>query len=174
VIKPESNAEERAEKPKETPESKSNMVVRPLFNYANDVAGMVVANPAQQIDQKFSLNKPWLADTESHHFICSEMSAMIEYIEFKNDTERPKYEMSDGGIGGAQGKGKCIIYLDQGSGVHKLIVDCLYNLKVSINLFSTSLSMHTHGIWHNTIQGTFLSMNSDETVGYTYQYNKLH
>ena len=135
-------------------------------------SGMAIPN---KDPSSYPSHKRWLADSGSSYFICSEMSAMTEYQPFGGEHEHPNYETSDGSLGkGIEGRGKCVINLDMGNGItNSMIINCYYNPRLSCNIFSTSKSFKTLGIWHNAKENTLLALDNDQVIGYTYRLNDL-
>ena len=58
-----------------------------------------VFNPSQ-----YPSFKPWVNDTASSYFICSERSAMIEYHEYSPNDKAPRYETGETGTSVAYGR----------------------------------------------------------------------
>ena len=119
--------------------------------------------------------KPWLADSSSHHHICTEKAAISDYANFTDSNNVPKYETSEGTLTTAQGHRKCMINMDlQDRDTQELIVNYLYNLKLSVNIFSTSKAMKSMNIWHHIKDGTLLDLQTDLVIRYTYKSNRLY
>jgi hypothetical protein len=57
--------------------------------------------------------RPWLLDTATSYFMCSERSAMIEYYEYALGDERPLFETSNGNMASTEAYGKCVIQLER-------------------------------------------------------------
>ena len=97
---------------------------------------------------------------------------MTEYQPFGSEHEHPNYETSNGSLGkGIEGRGKFVINLDMGNGItNSMIINCYYNPRLSCNIFSTSKSFKTLGIWHNAKENTLLTLDNDKvnSIGFKY------
>jgi Reverse transcriptase (RNA-dependent DNA polymerase) len=118
--------------------------------------------------------KPWLSDTASSYFICSERSAMIEYYEYGPQEKPPCYETSTGETGRSEAHGRCSIQLQRDDGsTYDIQVKCEFNSKISCNIFASHYSMQLLGLWVNTKDHTVRKMDNDSIVGYIYTRGRL-
>jgi Reverse transcriptase (RNA-dependent DNA polymerase) len=137
------------------------------------------SNPNAHFDPKdidpgdFPTYRPWLSDTATNYFICSERTAIFEYQNY-GPSGGPQYETSNGEIASAKGHGKCFVQLQSDNGsTYDLIVECLYNPNISCNVFASHVCMKTHGLWVCGKDGTVRKTNTDDVVGHTYNVNGL-
>lgn len=134
-----------------------------------------ISNNDESFDHsKYPTYRPWLSDTATSYFMCSEKSAMVEYHEYQPDEEPPHFETSKGDMTSTKAYGKCSIQLERNDGsTYDILVKCLYNPHISCNLFAASISKKELGLWVNNKDNTVRKMDSDEIVGYTYEINGL-
>jgi len=105
------------------------MMASDLHNPPSPTGGADVShvfNPSQ-----YPAFKPWVNDTASSYFICSERSAMIEYHEYSPNDKAPRYETSTGGTGTSVAYGRCSIQLQRDDGTtYDIQVPCEFNSKI--------------------------------------------
>src|SRR6202161_2620864 len=145
------------------------------FDMDHSMAFMAVENRENINPENYPSYRPWLSDTATSYFMCSEKTAMINYEAYGPDeTNRPKFETANGEVGYAEGHGKCFIQLERDDGsTYDIITNCQYNPNISCNVFASHICMETHGIWVKSKDSTVRDMDTDKIIGYTYNINKL-
>ena len=146
--------------------SMASLPTKPTSNTNTDF------NPTDIAPHDFPSYRPWLSDTATNYFICSERTAIFEYQNY-GPGGGPQYETSNGELASAVGHGKCFVQLQNDDGsTHDITVECLYNPNISCNVFASHVCMRT-GLWVCSKDNTVRKLDTDDVVGSTYNLNGL-